>query len=285
MKSNQLHIIVVGVVIAACGGAPEGNPGLDATGAADATAPADAPPSADGVTLRIRATTSEFPHADGLPGMTALSAAGGVRSLALLTGEHDPDPAILLDTGEEAILVSYDDGGDTELGVVTPETFRLGHYTLARMVQAYSQYEISATRHEGADRESGELTNLMVMSDGTRVDGELRDAGHYHSVFHYDGGEIEDTVDGVEIAPYSFTAGAYALVEDGEWAVYFPIDLLIDEPPAAGSTLAVTVNMDRAFRWVDSLALGWDLGVYDFSDAFYETVVRFGGNQFDVTLE
>ena len=273
-------ILVLAVAVAGCVGADGG-----VIGDPDPVDPVDWLDSDDGVRLRMRATTAAFVHDDGLQGMTVIAARGGVRSLQLLEDSFDPSPVTLIEYGVDSVEVSYDDGADSELGVVDRARFESGHYTLARLVQAYSRYDIDATRHELSSRAHGRLDSVMVMSDASRVDGVMRDAGHYHSVFHHDGDDISTTMENLPIAPYSFTDGAYAVVEEGEWAVYFPIDLTIAQPPVAGTELVITVNMNDSFRWVDSIALGWDAGVYDFSADYFETVVRFGGNRFDLSWE
>ncbi len=264
-----------------CGSAPPG----DDQGP-DAAAIADAPPNIEeAVTFRIAASTEEFAHADGLAGMTALAAGGGVRSLSLLEGGLDPNPLVLFDHRVGSVEVSYDDGADTTVAVLDREAFEPGHYTVARLVQAYSLYEIHATRHDGATSAPGRLSSVVVMSDQSLVEGEIRDAGYYHGFFRHADEEIELVGDDLHIAEYSSTAGAQAVVEDGEWAVYFPIDLTIEEPPAPGAQLVLLVNMNRSYRWIDSLGLGFEPGVYDFTPQSCETVVRFGGNRFDLAWE
>ncbi len=259
--------------IAACGGAESADPQEAGESGLD---------PADGVAIHIQATTADFPHADGLSSMTAHTAGGAIRSLSLLSDRSDPAPLKLFDYGANSAKVSYDDGADTEVAVVAVDTFASGHYKLARLVQAYSLYDIDATHHDSGVSTPGRLESLMVMSDGTLIDGKLHNSGHYDWRFRIAGGDESGTMENVEIADVSFTAGAYALLEDGEWAVYFPIDLTFDDVPSAGTRLNILVNMNESFRWVDTVAAGWEAGVYDFSPTVYETVVRFGGNDFQL---
>lgn len=270
---KRIHWLLTGsVALGACGGAESGDP-QDPLYTLD---------PADGVAIHIQATTAEFPHSDGLSSMTARAAGGAIRSLSLLSDRSDPAPLRLFDYGANSAKVSYDDGAETEAGVVAVDTFAPGQYKLARLVQAYSRYDIDATYHENGVATPGRLESLMVMSDGTLIDGKLHNSGHYDWRFRVSGGEETGAMENVEIADVSFTAGAYALLEDGEWAVYFPIDVTLDDVPAAGSRLNILVNMDHSFRWVDTVAPDWEAGVYDFSSSVYETVVRFGGNDFQM---
>jgi len=281
MTTNHLFLLAI-LAPLGCGSGTTAAPPGEADGP-DAAVALDAPEAIDeAVTIRVQASTDDFAHADGLSGMTALAAGGGVRSLSLLTGALDSDPLTLFDHGAEAVQVSYDHGADTAVAVLDRDRFQPGHYTVARLVQAYSLYEIEATRHDGEAIAEGHLSSVVVMSDQSLVDGEMRDAGYYHAFFRHSDGEIELIGDDLHIAEYSSTAGARAVVEDGEWAVYFPIDLTIEDMPPAGSELVLLVNMNRSFRWIDSLALGFEQGVYDFTPHFCESVVRFGGNQFDL---
>ncbi len=255
-----------------------GTLGCGSTSDDDPTVPA-------GVAVHVRATTETFPHGDGLAGITPRSAAGGVRSLTLLRSDGDPAPLELFHLGATSKEVGYSHGDDTRVTVLDPAVFVLGTYTLARMVQSHSRYEIDATFHEAGEATRGRLENLIVLSDGTRVDGGLRDTGYFRNVFHVGKHREEVTGDDAVVAPYSFTAGAKAVVEDGEWAVYFPIQLEVTTPPVAGDRLVLRVNLFEAFRWRDSDSPGYVDGEFDFSRDAYEEVVRFGGNRFDLGWE
>jgi hypothetical protein len=80
----------------------------------------------------------------------------------------------------------------------------------------------------------------------------------------------------------SKTDGAEAIVESGDWAVYFPVDVTVVD--AATGTLEVRVNMHEAFRWKDLPSPDWTDGAYDMAPPLYEPVAQFGGNRFDVSL-
>jgi len=258
----------------------------DADTDADADSDADGDPGPDGapLTVRIVATTAAFPHDDGLTGQTALHASGGVRSLQLLHDEDDAAPVSIFDHGAAVIEAGYDDGDDTIVARVEIPADLRGTYTRARLVQGYSRYQVEALLHDGLTTEPGVVDSVLVMSDDTRLDGTVRNAGHFD--FRFEGDATTFAYDGVgwPVPPYSTTAGATAIVEDGEWAVYFPIDLQVPDGVAPGSELVITVNMDHSFRWTDLLALGYESDVFDVTRLSYEPVLRFGGNSFELDL-
>jgi hypothetical protein len=43
--------------------------------------------------------------------------------------------------------------------------------------------------------------------------------------------------------------------------------------------------MNESFRWLDTVADRWSAGIYDFSADGHERVVRFGGNDFQLTWD
>ena len=251
---------------------------------------ADAGTGGDGgpgtFTIHVAATTTTFPHADGYVGQTARNCRGGIRSVSLLRDAQDAEPVELFNLGEDPVEVSYDDGARTLVATVSSRALVAGHFTLVRMVQAYSRYDVDATVHLLGTSTDGTFVDLLVMSNGTRVDGTLHDAGDYEFVFEPVDGEPETyTGEGWPVPIWSSTAGAWAVVENGEWAVYYPADLVVEPSQWAGANLEVLVNMDHAFRWIDNpLGIGYRAGVWDVEWPTAETVMRFGGNQFDVTV-
>ncbi len=256
--------LYLGLLSTACGGSDESS-GNSAT-----------------TDLRVTIGGSEaaFPHADGHSGQTAKNVTAGVRSLTLL--DDAGGQWVLFDAKPANAAVSYADGAKSELAVVAPAAVRAGHYTKARLVQDWSRFDIAATLHEGGSATAGTLHGLTVTSDGALVDGKELPSGHYAQTFTA-GGLSHDYTGTTPIPEHSTTAGAEAVVEDGEWAVYFPVDLSV----AAGQTgtLAIRVNLDHAFRWSDLPGAGYAEGTYDIAPPLYEPVEQFGGNRFDVTLD
>lgn len=233
------------------------------------------------LSIHIQGSTAAFVHEDGYAGQTPHSARGGIRSLSLLRDADDKAPLELFNHGAQSVEVGFNDGDDTEVAVSqVPLT---GRYTLARMVQTHSRYVVDACAHAAGSAVDGTLEQLRVMSDGTSIDGKMHHAGHHQSTFR--GGDVvqETTGEDLTVPQWSSTAGAWAVVENGEWAVYFPVNLDVDErsPP---TSMTVVVNLDHAFRWEDSAAEGYRANTWDLTVATQETVMRFGGNRFDVTL-
>lgn len=91
---------------------------------------------------------------------------------------------------------------------------------------------------------------------------------------HFDGNDAP-------IPDDSTTSGAEAMVENGVWSVYFPVDVQIG--PDADS-LRIVVNMDHAFRWTDVPGGDNQPGVYDIAPPLYEPIAQFGRNRFDVSV-
>lgn len=289
MRMTWLGSAAMAMMLGACdgGSAGPGDAGADAAtgrdGAPVDAADADSAVSPGAVAVRMVATTEPFAHMDGLSSLTARNVVGGVRSLELLRDAADTEPLVLFDHGEDAIAVGYDDGDSTVMAEVEPSALTPGRYRLARLVQSWTRYEIDATFHDLAGAHPGAIEALFVMGEGSRVDGVSRDAGDLDVAFAGDGVDYDATTV-IPVPVWSSTAGAAAVVEAGQWTVYFPVDILIPEAPSASLELACTVNLDRAYRWTDLPALGFLPDVYDFSEISAEPVVRFGGNEFTMLL-
>jgi len=236
------------------------------------------------VAIHVRATTAVFPHADNLAGQTPALTRGGVRSLQLMNRRNDPNAVTLFDVGDNSIEVSYDHGADTLVATVAAAGLTPGRYTLARMVQNWSRYRIDAAYHDLSGNHRGELENVIVMSDGTNLDGTMRDGGYYESTFTSAGASNTTTGDNFVIPVLSTTAGAGAVVENGHWAVYFVVDVEIPANPTQSYEVDCLVNMHESFRWTDTIGVGHAMGVFDFGAIYFEPVVRFGGNDFELTI-
>jgi hypothetical protein len=285
---------------AACGStAPQPGPGRDAgsdagqpdgaiadAGGSDAGGTDAGLPDAGAATLtvRLRATTAPFAHADGLSGLTTTHTRAGVRSLELLRSSADKAPQVVLDLGSGAVEVGYDDGDDTVIAKVPAASLATGHFIYARMVQTWSHFQVAATMHQAGAASAGTLDELMVMSNHAQVNGVERTAGHLEYTFTGGSGTSSGGAENAPVPVFSTTAGAWAVVENGDWAVYYPVSLDLS-PFATDRELVITVNMDHAFRWTDNaLGVGYLPGVFDIEPPYYEPVVRFGGNAFDATI-
>ncbi len=234
-----------------------------------------------GLDVVLEASTAQFAFSDGKAGQTAHNVTAGLRSLTLL-----PDGGgagfTLFDRGADEIVTGYDDGSTTPLGLVAPADIVPGHYTRIRMVQDWTRFDIDATLHDADGATAGSLHVVTVTSDGSTVDGQAQDAGYYDHTFSASGGKTGHWTGSDAVVPaHSQTAGAEAIVENGEWAVYFPADITVT---SGNATLRIVANMDHAFRWTDTPGGDNQDGVYDIAPPLYETVEQFGANRFDVTL-
>ena len=268
--------------IASCGGGTSSGPGVNGTAGQSQDAALDPTKLA----VRIRTNTTAFPHADGLSGQTAQRVRGGVRSLRLYHDKNDPSPVELFNFGPNPVEVGYSDGDDTLVAQLDPSKIPQGTYTYVRMAQTHSRYRINGTLHDAGKDMPGFFDDLMVMSDGTMVDGTLRNTGYFSFAFESQAGDKKQfTGDDALVAGYSTTAGAVGVVEAGEWAVYFPAKLTIPAQIADGSVLTINVNMFESFRWKDSTDDGFLPGVFDATATSHELVERFGGNEFVTTFQ
>ena len=253
------------VFLAGCGG------GFDTEDPAASTNPGDEPQ----VAVVLRATTASFPHDDELASQTARVVQAGVRSLELI--DTSGNSWVVFDAAPGNVQVGYDDGSTTELTRLGAGNVRPGRYVRGRMVQDWSRFEVHARLHEVGGWTDGVLRILQVTSEGARVDGATLPFGHFEHTF--EGADRIDSFEGVwEVPVYTTTAEAEARVEDGLWAVYFPLDLEV--PADQAGTIEITVNMDRAFRWADASTGVNTPGIYDIAPPLYEAVQQFGGNRF-----
>jgi hypothetical protein len=229
-----------------------------------------------GFSLVIGASAAPFTFRDGASGQTATHVTSGVRSLTLFTAEGAT--WTVFNAGSNDATVGYDGGDSTELAgtPVVP-----GHYVRARLVQDWSKFDIQVALHANGTTTAGALHALQVTSDGTFIEGSEHNAGYYEQTFTGGGMTRHFSGDDAPVPEYSETAGARAVVENGAWSVYFPVDLNVD---AGAGALEITVNMDHAFRWTDVSGNGNRTGVYDIAPPIYEPVVQFGGNRFDASV-
>jgi len=182
-----------------------------------------------------------------------------------------------MDVAPKSVVVGYDDGNETELARIDPADVRTGHYVTGRLVQDWSKFEVRATLHELTGATDGVLKVLQVTSEGAMVDGTAMPLGQFAHVFEAPG-RLESYEGTSEVPDYSATAEAEAYLEDGLWAVYFPVDVEVEA--GLGGTIEIEVNMDQAFRWSDMPAIGNEDDVYDIAPPLYEPVEQFGGNRF-----
>ena len=284
MKFSSLF--PVGLLCLACGSsggtdaaAGSGGTGTGGTGTGGTGTGGTGGASPSGLSVVLAASTASFPHQDSLASQTAMKVSAGVKTLQLL--DDQGGVFTLFEASGDATVVSYDDGASTALSSLEQNQVRAGHYTKARIVQDWSRFEIGATLHELSASTPGTLAILQITSQGVTVGGEAHAAGDYEHVFT-SGGTSKPFKGSAPIPETSKTAEAEAIVENGQWAVYFPIDLTVTA--ATAGTLTIVANMDHAFRWTDTPGLENQPDVYDIAPPLYELVEQFGANRFELSL-
>jgi len=300
MKRIVEGVVGLGLVLALAGGCGEdvdvglfgegGAGGESATGG-DATG-GDAAGGAGGsafvgpaITIHLRANAAFFEHTDGLSGQTPIAHSAGMRKFTLYRDASDPEPVTIFDMGEDHVEVGFNDGDDTVVFVADAAAVPNATYTLARVVYGHVRYRVASTLHNGGLNLSGEFDNMQVLSDGSRVDGELRDSGYYEYVFEAAGMEFPTSGTGAAVPEYSVAGGFSVKFEEGEWAYYFPVNLPVTADLTEDIDVVMQVNMFESFRWVDQDEPEFAAGVFDTTATTFEPVLRFGANQFDVLVE
>lgn len=86
--------------------------------------------------------------------------------------------------------------------------------------------------------------------------------------------------------PEYLGSGGFSVVrEDGEWAYYFPLELVIGPDVTEDVDVIMAVNMHESFRWEDAGQEGYLDGIFDTTPVASEPVVRFGANSHEVLVE
>ena len=126
---------------------------------------------------------------------------------------------------------------------------------------------------------------MQVLSDGTSIDGELRDHGYFEYAF--EAGSMSFPLSGTDapVPAWSGAGGFSVAFEDGEWAYYFPVDLAIDPELDGDLAVVLEVNMHESFRWSDQASPDFAAGVFDTTPSSFEPVMRFGANAFELSIE
>jgi hypothetical protein len=234
------------------------------------------PPRIDVV---FTASQTPFAHADGSAAQTAARRSAGIRSLTLI--DDSGEPWQVVERGTSPAFVRLDPGARNVIDVVMAKQVVAGHYTRARLVQAWSRFEIAATLHTEDGSTEGTLAALVVTSDGTLIDGKLTAAGYY--VYAFSDGETTATLSGgdAHLPEHARPGAAEIRFEDGEYAAYFPIDLRIG---SGDGVLTIDVDTFEAARWTD-VSGGVNLpGVYDLSPPLHEPFVQLVGDRFEATF-
>lgn len=268
---------------AGVGGAAQGTGG--GGGGNDEAAGGSASGSDALVTIRFRATTAPFDHQDGLAGQTPLEHYSGVRDLKLYRGPDDPQPVTIFDRDEDFVEIGYNEGDDTVVATVPARELPLGTYTVARTVHSHVRYRVASTMHVGGVPLAGEFDCMQVLSDDTWLDGTRRDHGYYEYVFRAGAQSFPTSGDDAPLPLSGETGGFSAALEQGEWAYYYPVSLVVTPELEADVDVVLNVNMHESFRWDDQQASGFAPQIFDTTPTSFEPVVTFGANSYWMTLE
>jgi hypothetical protein len=269
------------------GSAGEGLGGMGAGGSAGDGQGGTTPMGPEGpvVNIRFRSTTAAFDHQDELAGQTPLEHRSSVRKLTLYRSATDPAPVTIFDLAESPVEISYDDGADSFVYAVPASSLPLGTFTIARAVHTHVRYRVATTMHVAGNDLVGELDCMQVLSDGTLVDGVLRDHGYYEYVFHTGGQSFPTSGTNAPLPTSPETGGFTAGLEEGEWIYTYAVELPITPDLADDVDVVLHVNMHESFRWSDEPAEGYAAGVFDTTPASFEPVLKFGANDYWMTLE
>lgn len=237
------------------------------------------------IEIHLRSSTAPFNHMDGLAGQTPTAHTSGIRSLTLYRTMGDPQPLEVSDLGQNSVEVDYADGADTLVYTAKASDMPQATFTIARVVHTYVKYRVAATMHYMGFVIPGEFDNMQVMSDGTLVDGQLRDAGYYEYTFNGANQSFPISGSNAPIPEYDAGGGFSVVFEDGEWAYYFPVNLPVTPDISDDVSVVLAVNMHESFRWQDESMPDYMTNVFDVTPTSFEPVLRFGANSFSLTLE
>jgi len=237
------------------------------------------------IEIRMRSSTAPFPHGDGLSGQTPSAHTSGLRSLTLYRSKNDPEPFVVFDLGQSPVEVDYADGADTLVYTARASDMPEATFTRARVVHTHVRYRVAAMVHTMGLSVPGSFDNVQVMSDGTLIDGQLRDAGYFEYTFEGGGQTFPMTGNDAPVPEYTSSGGFEVVRENGEWAYYFPVSLVVSPNLTEDLSVVLSVNMHESYRWQDQSSPGYQAGVFDVTPTSFEPVLRFGANSFALGAE
>ena len=237
------------------------------------------------IAIHFQSTTAPFAHNDGLSGQTPISHLSGVRSLELRRTLDDPSPVTVFDFGQKTVEISYANGADTLIYTADIKYLPKATYTIARVVHTYVRYQIASTMHEGGMNLPGTFDNVQVLSDGTLLDGTVRNHGYFEFLFKTGGQSFPSTGTNAPLPEWTGVGGFPVIFEKGQWAYQFPTNLVVDPDSNADFTLTFLSNMNESYRWADQDAPGYGKGVFDSTSTSFEPVKQFGANSFEIQFK
>jgi hypothetical protein len=252
-------------------------------GAGDTGVPVGDGGSGPRVYIRINAEQSPF----GTPGPsqeTPTDQRVGVLGVTLLKTASDPSPLVALDltTPVEAL---YNAGSSTLLGSVAASDLVAGTYTVVRIPVAYVNFTVGGTAHYGAISLPGDLNDIICLTDGTTLDGAVRDRGWFSSTFTGAGHTYGPTLGEDSAIAQPGSQSHIGLDLSQTVAAYvFPLTLVIPATITHDMEIVFTANTYEDFHWQDQATAGFTAGVFDITATSYEPVTQLGANSATVTI-
>jgi hypothetical protein len=238
------------------------------------------------VTIRVRATATPITHDDPWSGQTPRDHFAGIRSLTLIdeSGRH---PALeVFDLSPEHVEAGWNDGDETTIAVIPVESLAYGTFSRARVGISHLRFTVDATVHAMGLSAAGEVRALQVLSDGTVLDGQVRDRGWWRYVFHFAGMQFPAGGDtGAPVAEPPSGGPIEVVVEDDETVVYFPVGILVDPTVQHDVAAVLEVNVHESFRWEDLDEPDYAPGVFDAAPPAFEPIRQLGVNSYTLGFE
>lgn len=280
--------MVVLTALAGCGGSsaevgPADDPSSPPSTLVSTPPAASAPPPASGakVAIHVLAIADAAAPLDGAAAQTPSAQSMGIRKLVLLRSASDGAPLVAFDHGASAIEAGLDAGDDTLVADVPLSTLSAGRFTIARVVVSHVRYRVAATMHAQGQAVPGVFDNLQVLSDGSLVDGQSWNRGHYRFTFEAGGAPLATQTGENGPLPIARSGGGLEMQTSGsETAYVFPVDLVVDPTNVDDVKLTFEIDTKDDFRWQDQAAAGYAPGVFDTTPASFEPVTSFGANAF-----
>ena len=234
----------------------------------------------------LRATQSPVAVDGSTSGQTPSDQRIGFLGLRLLQDASSEGPLDVADFSTP-VDVGYNDGDETVIAKVPAKSLRAGHFTTAEVPIAYVRFTVAGTYHDGDVAAPGNFADVIAMANGTAIDGTTHDQGYWKTTFSSAAGTTLGTMAGENaVVAQPSPASAIALDTSGSPAKYvFPTDLVIDPNLDHDEKIVFTVNTYEDFRWQDSANAGFTAGVFDVSNAGFETVTQLGANSIETSIE
>ncbi len=235
------------------------------------------------VTIRLRASTSKVQHLDNWSGQTPSDQKIGIRKLTLLTADASALPYVVFDHKSAAVEAGLNDKDDTLLATFSASELKAATYTQARVAISHVRYRVASSMHAFGIVASGTFNNFQVLSDGSTIDGQTWNKGHYLFAFDVNG-QTYGTQTGEDGPVPQIASGAgLTLDSSGPESEYrFPVNLVVPSNLTTDVAITFEINTHENFRWQDQVVTGNQSGVFDATPTTYEPVMSFGANSFQI---